>query len=265
VRPERPFVREAGTGPTVICLHSSASSSGQWRALTEHLAARFRVVAVDLYGSGKTGGWPEERPMRLDDEVALLEPVFRAAGDRFHLVGHSYGGAVALMAALTLRDRLISLTVYEPVLFCLLMADAPESDAAREILAVRDDAVRLVDEGDLEASARRFVDYWSGEGAFDALPERMRPAIAEGMRAVKQHWHALVHEPTPLGRFASIHVPTLLLTGTASKAPTLAIARLLAKTLPRVTVRAIEGAGHMGPISHPEQVNPVIEQFLEGF
>ena len=58
----------------------------------ERLADRFRVIAVDLYGSGKTAAWPQDQPMRLDDELALLSSVFRAAGDRFHLIGHSFGG-----------------------------------------------------------------------------------------------------------------------------------------------------------------------------
>lgn len=263
MRPELPFYREAGTGPAVVCLHSSASSSGQWRALMDRLAPRFRVIAADLYGSGKTGAWRGERPMDLDDEIALLAPVFRAAGERFHLVGHSYGAAIALKAALALPDRLISLVLYEPVLFSLLLADAPESEPAREIRAVRNDCVRLVDEGRLDASAERFVDYWSGAGTWAAIPEPRRPAIAQGMRAVNQHWHALVHEPTPLGAFAAIAAPTLFLSGTASKAPPLAIARLVTSVLPRMDAQTIEGAGHMAPVADPERVNPLIATFLE--
>jgi hypothetical protein len=81
------YFREAGSGTSVVCIHSSASSSGQWRALMERLADQFRVIAVDLYGSGKTAAWPQDQPMHLDDEVARLSSVFWAAGDRFHLIG----------------------------------------------------------------------------------------------------------------------------------------------------------------------------------
>ena len=263
MQPQAPFFREAGAGPSVVCLHSSASSSGQWRALMDRLAGRFRVIAVDLYGSGKTVAWPQDQPMLLDDEIALLRSVFRAAGDRFHLIGHSYGGAIALKAALTHQDRLTSLVLYEPVLFSVLMANASQSDAAREIVAVRDDTIRLVDEGDLNASAERFVDYWTGDGAWAAIPEPRRPAIAEAIRAVKPEWHAVFHESTPLAAFAEINVPTLLLTGTSSKASALAVARLLTKVLPRVRVQEIEGVGHMAPVTHPERINPLIERFLE--
>jgi pimeloyl-ACP methyl ester carboxylesterase len=111
-----PYVREVGAGIPVVCIHASASSSGQWRALMERLSDRFRVIAVDLYGSGKTQVWPEGRPMYLDDELVLLRPVFRAAGESFHLVGHSYGAAVALKAALADQGRLISWSCMNP--FC---------------------------------------------------------------------------------------------------------------------------------------------------
>jgi len=264
MQPQAPYFREAGSGTAVICIHSGASSSGQWRALMERLADRFRVIAVDLYGSGKTTAWPQDQPMHLDDELALLSSVFRAAGDRFHLVGHSFGGAVALKAALADRDRLLSLVLYEPVLFSVLIADAPESAAAREIFAVRDDTIRLVDEGNFNASAQRFVDYWTGDGTWAATPEPRRPVLAAAVRAaLKSQWHALFYEPTPLSAFAAVNVPTLFLTGTKSKASALAVARLVTAVLPLVRIEEIEGVGHMAPVTHPDTVNPVIERFLE--
>jgi pimeloyl-ACP methyl ester carboxylesterase len=263
MQPQAPYFREAGSGTSVVCIHSSASSSAQWRPLMDRLADRFRVIAVDLYGSGRTAAWPQDRPMRLDDELAQLSSVFRAAGDHFHLIGHSFGGAVALKAASAHPDRLLSLVLYEPVLFSVLITEAPESAAAREILAVRDDTIRLVDEGDLNASAQRFVDYWTGDGAWTRTPESRRPALAAAMRSVKSQWHAVFHEPASLSAFAEVNVPTLLLTGTKSKAPALAVARMVTAVLPRVRTEELEGLGHMAPVTHPDTVNPIIERFLE--
>jgi pimeloyl-ACP methyl ester carboxylesterase len=105
MEPGRAFFREVGRGAAVVCIHSSASSSAQWRPLMDRLAGRFRTLAVDLYGSGKSPMWPDDRPLGLADEVALLAPVFAAAGDRFCIIGHSYGGAVALEAALAEPQR----------------------------------------------------------------------------------------------------------------------------------------------------------------
>ena len=200
--------------------------------------------------------------MRLDDEVELLGPVFQAAGDRFHLIGHSFGGAIALKAALEDRKRLISLILYEPVLFSVLIADDRHSAAAREILAVRDDTICMVDEGNLDAAAQRFVDYWMGEGTWAATPEVRRPVLAAAMRAVKPEWHAAFSEPAPLSAFAAVDVPTLFLTGTKSKASARVVARLVTAVLPHVHVEEIRGVGHMAPLTHPETVNPLIERFL---
>ena len=54
MQPVSPFFREVGSGPGVVCLHSNASSSSQWRALMETLAPRFHVLAADSYGVGKS-------------------------------------------------------------------------------------------------------------------------------------------------------------------------------------------------------------------
>lgn len=258
----KPF-REAGTGAGVVCLHSSASSSGQWRSLMDRLADRFRVLAVDLYGYGVSPAWPVERALTLSDETRLLEPAFRAAGDRFHLVGHSYGGAVALRAALDDPGRLLSLVLIEPALFSLLLLDDPEQPAAREIVRVRDGTSAAVDLGDLSRSAEQFVDYWMGAGAWAKTPDKRRPAIVNAMTKVKAEWHACCTEPTPLTEFSRLGVETLYLIGSESPASSWGVARLLTSTLPNVTVVEIPGVGHMGPVTHPEKINAAIEAHLD--
>lgn len=100
-----PFAREAGNGPCVVCLHCNASSSSQWRELMVSLAPRFRVLAPDLYGSGKSANWPSDRTISLKDEVAFIEPVL-PTGDSFSIVGHSHGAAVGLLLALAHPRRL---------------------------------------------------------------------------------------------------------------------------------------------------------------
>ena len=83
----KPFWREAGAGPAVLCLHSNASACGQWRALMERLAGRFRVIAVDSYGAGKSPDWPPGSPGWIDDEMDLLAELLRRS--RWKAVGFS--------------------------------------------------------------------------------------------------------------------------------------------------------------------------------
>jgi pimeloyl-ACP methyl ester carboxylesterase len=261
--PARAFFRVVGTGPTVVCIHASASSSAQWRPLMDRLAGRFRTLAVDLYGSGKSPRWPDDRALSLADEVALLEPVLAAAGDRFHVVGHSYGGAVALKAALADPDRIRSLVVYEPVLFSVLLAEDPTQPAAREIVAVRDDTVAALECGNPSAAGARFLDYWIGPGTWAGMPEARRSAVATAMGSLTAEWHAAFNERTPLSAFASLDVPTLCLTGSDSPDASRGVARLLTKVMPRVTDVEIAGVGHMGPVTHPERINALIERHLQ--
>ena len=135
MQPSMPFFREAGAGPGVVCLHSNASTSSQWRALMESLAPRFHVLAADSLGAGQSPAWPGERAVSLHDEVTLLEPVFARAGEPFALVAHSYGAAVALIAAVSQPRRVRALALYEPTLFALLDAAAPPPNAADGIRA----------------------------------------------------------------------------------------------------------------------------------
>lgn len=108
----------------MICLHSNASSSGQWRGLMESLEGSHHVLAPDAYGAGKSPAWVARRTLRLQDELDLMEPVLAAAGDSFSLVGHSYGAAVALIAALRHPEKVTSLVVSEPTLFALVDAQS---------------------------------------------------------------------------------------------------------------------------------------------
>ena len=258
------YVREAGAGEPVVCIHASASSSAQWRPLIDRLAGRFRLLAVDLYGAGRSPAWPDHRPLTLADEVALLEPVVAAAGRRVHLVGHSYGGAVALKLALEHPDWLASLVLFEPVLFSLLMAHDPDEPAAREILAVRAHTCAAADRGDLDAAGARFVDYWMGAGAWASQPPARRGTIATAMRHIGGAWHAVFEEPTPLEALAALDMPTLCLVGSDSPTSSRRVSQLLAKTLPRAMELELDGVGHMGPVTHPDLVNALIERHLDG-
>jgi pimeloyl-ACP methyl ester carboxylesterase len=257
------FFRETGAGPAVICIHANASASGQWRTLMERLSDRFRMIAVDTYGAGKSPPWPQDRKLTLADEVALLEPVLEAAGERFHLVGHSYGGGIALKIALMVPGRVLSMALYEPTLFAVLEEEQPGQPAAREICKVVEDAQRALDRGDAEAAAERFIDYWMGRGSWGAMPEARRPALTAATRNIAGWLHVLLREPAPLSALKNLQIPVLLLTGAKTRESARGVARVLARTLPRVTVQELEGVGHMAPVTHPDLVNALIESWLK--
>jgi len=257
-----PFHREAGAGPGVLCLHSNAASSSQWRALMDRLAPCFHVVACDTHGAGKGPAWPADRRIGLREEVALVEPLIARAGEPVALVGHSYGGAIALMAAVLHPGRVRALVLYEPTLFALVDAQASPPNDADGIRAAVAASQRALDAGDSDEAARCFIDYWMGDGAWARTPDARKGAIRESVSNVSNWAHALLDEPTSLQAFADLQMPVLYMTGQRSPAASLAVARVLTAVLPRVQVVEFPALGHMGPITHPEVVNEAIEAFL---
>ena len=257
-----PFVREAGNGPGVICIHSNASTSGQWRGLMDLLAPTHHVLAPDSYGSGKSPEWHSDRVISLRDEVALIEPVLARAQAPLVLVGHSYGAAVALIAALMQPDRVRALALYEPSLFSVIDAEVPppnQADGIRGAVAV---ASTALDAGNRDAAAAAFIDYWMGEGSWANTPSQRKPPIADSMVNVRRWEHALMTEPTPLSAFRALDKPILYMVGKRSTESAHGVARILAPALPRVEMMEFEKLGHMGPITHPDVVNAAIVQFL---
>lgn len=257
-----PFFRESGEGPGVVCLHSNASTSSQWRSLLNDLSDHFKVLAPDALGAGKSPSWPETQPGALSQEVLLLSKVLDEAGEEFFLVGHSYGGAVALKIALECPDRVKAIVLYEPTLFAVLQQESPNQPAFNEIKSVVDDAVALIDRGDLSSAAERFIDYWMHSGAWTSMPDEVKGPIARSMLDVERWMQALAQEPTPLEELSRIELPVLYMTGGRSPASSRGVARLLTAALPQVDALEFDDLGHMAPVTHPQRVNPHIKNFL---
>jgi pimeloyl-ACP methyl ester carboxylesterase len=257
-----PFFREAGSGPGVVCVHSNGSSSSQWRGLIDLLAPKFHVLAPDSYGAGKSPPWPTGRKIALRDEVALLEPVFARAGDPFSLVGHSYGGAICLVAAVMQPRRIKAIALYEPTLFALVEQESPSPNDVDGIRNTVVSSMAALEKGDALGAARYFIDFWMGPGSFDRMPERNQAAIAEAGRNIQGWKDYLFGEPTPLAAFSKLDVPVLLMVGTQSPLSSRAVAQRLARALPKVEVVEMEGLGHMAPVTRPEPVNGLVAEFL---
>jgi len=226
------------------------------------LAPRFRVLAPDLYGAGASPPWPLTRAIRLRDEADFIEPVLASAGAPMFLVGHSYGAAVALVAALANPGRVRAMALYEPTLFSLLDAEGPPPNTADGIRKVVADAAAAVEAGDIDSAAARFIDYWIGAGAWRRMPDSRKPAIAASVSGVRRWGDALFNEPTPLSAFASLDVPVLYMVGRRSTPSALGVARLLTSALPRVQIAEFDELGHMGPTTHSQAVNDEIARFL---
>jgi len=259
---EAPYWREAGSGPAIVCLHSNASVSGQWRMLMTRLEDRYTILAPDSYGSGRSPDWPSDSTITLQDEVELIEPVLDRAGESFVLVGHSYGAAIALRGAVRNPARVRALVLYEPTLFSLIEADGPAPNDADGIRSAVAAAAAALQAGDRHKAAQCFIDYWMGSGSWANTPDERKAAIADSVTNVRRWAHALFTEPTPLSAFSRLEMPVLYLTGGRSTQSAHGVAHRLVKALPNVNHVDLPLLGHMGPITDPDIVNLAIEGFL---
>jgi pimeloyl-ACP methyl ester carboxylesterase len=255
---------EQGAGEPVVLLHSTGASGSQWRRLAAELSDRFRVIAPDLCGYGGTGPWQGKGEISLAAEAAMVAALIERLSEPVHLVGHSFGGAVALRLAQSRPELLKSLALIEPVAFHLLRAgDAIDAEAFDEISQVAAGVARAVACGDFQGGFGRFVDYWSGEGAWAAVPEEKHGAMALRLGKVSLDFWSALNDPARLGDLAKLDLPTLVIRGGTSPLPVRRIAWHLGRTLPRVQLETIEHAGHMAPLSHAADVNALIAAHLE--
>ena len=258
----RPSIRSVGHGPTVVLLHSSGSSGRQWDPLIAGLHDRFRLHAVDLHGHGGTPAWQAGRPMSLEDDAALVEPLLLAP-EGVHLVGHSYGGALALKLAALHPERVNSVAVYEPVLFRLLLDYHPRDHAVTEVTITAGSIRRWLERGHADLAAKRFVDFWSGDGSWSALPAAVQHVIAARMPSVVAHFRALFFDSMTRSTLARLTMPVLCMTGGTTLTATRRLGELLRFAIPRASHMTMSGMGHMGPLTHPAQVIEPVAAFLD--
>ncbi len=248
--------------PTVVLLHSSASSGRQWEALTAALQPRFHVHAMDFHGHGARAAWRNDAPpLTLADEAALAAPLLADVGGG-HIVGHSYGAAVALKLTSMHPALVRSLTVYEPVMFRWLIDDDSSHETVQDIVAVADAMRDRLARGQEHSAAQRFIDFWCGDGSWDSMPSGSRNSIGTRMHAVLQHFGALFREPLRRTQVARLRIPMLFMAGARTVAITRRLAARLRLAFPHAQHQELSGMGHMGPMTHPAEVNRRIVEFL---
>ena len=164
----RSFAPRARALERLICLHCSGGTGRLWQPMVGTLGDRFEVLTPELLGYAGGTRWPTGTPVSLDAEAHALAPLLQRGP--VHLLGHSYGGAVALQVALRWPERVLSLTLYEPSRFALLFRRAATQEAAEAIVGVGRRIGMAVLSGRSEEAAQRFVDYWGADGAWAQLP-----------------------------------------------------------------------------------------------
>jgi pimeloyl-ACP methyl ester carboxylesterase len=248
-------IETVGEGVPVHLLHSSGLSGRQWKRLAGRLAGEgFSAIVPDLTGHGASPPWLEPVPFSYRDDVDLFVETLKA-GPPVHVVGHSYGGLVAILAALEVPDAVRSLVLFEPVAMGVLDALA-DADAKASLEKIEVPWGTSPD--DHEGWLRAFVDYWGGTGAWDALREEARAEFRRVGWVVKEEVTTLGSDRTPRSAYGIIRCPVTLLTGELSPLAAGRVVTHLAAALPNAHVITLPGAGHMAPLAQAATVNDLI-------
>lgn len=261
--PQELYCRTLGTGPRpVMALHCTMAHSGAWRGLAEALEGMATVHAPDMFNHGRSPDWDGQG----DFQDALVRAVVARMPGRCDVVGHSFGATAALRLAVRFPERVRSLTLIESVFFAPVGQDAPEVLAAEQAgSGPFHDALRA---GNLDLAARLFNRGWGGgEGGgppWDSLPEKLRKAMARGVRIVPHCAPAIIDDCHGLlapGVLDAVRCPVLLLRGGQS-APIIAhVNDGLARRIPGAKSEVVEAAGHMLPITHPHETAAHLRAF----
>jgi pimeloyl-ACP methyl ester carboxylesterase len=246
---------------SVLLVHSGGVTSRQWRKLVAALSPTYQVLAPDLLGYGASGPWPLGDRFHFRQDVAHLESILNDAKAPVHVVGHSYGGFLALKLALDRPAAVRSLALFEPVAFGIL--NEPADAEARRMLDLLPTRYSPGADGVEDRWLAGFVDWWNGPGAWAALTEEAKGSFRAVGWKLSQEVATLIMDQTDRGAYRSLNVPALLLGGAHSPLPARRVLEKLAAALPRATLRIFEGMGHMAPITNAAVVNEAIVAHID--
>lgn len=243
---------EAGSGPVMVLLHGLGGSVQDWEAQIPHFAARYRVIAPDLRGFGDSsrGHRLFSIPRCADDVGALLQQL---DVDRFVLVGHSMGGAVAQQLSLQLGSRVRRLVIANSV-----PSFRPQSLRHYLEFAYRWLAMGLLGPRRLsQISAARMYPEPGQAG----LREQ---SIARGARNSRYSYLsalAALGRWSVLARLGELQMPVLVL-GSEHDYFTREETVRFAHALPSGRLHIVAGAHHSLPIERPQLFNELLDRFL---
>ena len=205
---------ETGEGPTIVLVPGSCSTGAAWRPVMAALNGRFRCVTTSLLGYGGTAERRTASNPSIAHEAEVLEAVVRRAAGRVHLVGHSFGGLVALAVALRKQVPLASLVIVEAPAVEVLR-DAGEHQHYRAFRRMSESYFAAFEGGNLEAIAE-MIDFYGGAGTFASWPQRVRAYAVATTRVNILDWASAYGFPLSAASLAAIEIPTLVLSGGAS-------------------------------------------------
>lgn len=249
---------KTGSGTPVVLVHGSFATSAAWRKVISSLdAGRFCAIAVDLPGCGGSDSVALDpaRLLALDAE-AIEAVLIKEAAEPARLVAHSYGAVVALSLALAGRAAIRSLTLFEPLPLTFL-EQTGDAQVIDELSAFVADYRRAFQEGD-EWAARRVIDLWGGEGAFEGMPLQVQQVVKANTAQNICHWETNLRFRPSIEDYKSLRIPTTLVRGEKSHPISRMISERLHELIPASNLVEIPAASHFMIHTHAGECASII-------
>jgi pimeloyl-ACP methyl ester carboxylesterase len=190
----------------------------------------------------------------------MLESVIRRAGGAAHLVGHSFGGLVALAVALRRRVPLASLAIIEAPAAELLSA-CSEFEHYCAFRQLTESYFRSFTAGNVEAIAA-MIDFYGGAGTFASWPQRVRGYAVETTPVNIRDWASAYGFPLSTTSLATVDLPVCVVRGGLSHAAVQRANALLSAHIGHATLMTIEGAAHFMIATHVDALAGVIAEHV---
>lgn len=234
----------------LLLLHAGIADSRMWAPQVESFAAEFRVRAFDLPGFGS-------EPL-VPGVISYVDWVAERTPPGAAVVGASFGGRVALDLALERPELVSRLVLVAPALGGWSWSEEAQAGFAEE-----EDAL---ERGDLAGAAAAQARMWLPDTAAPevrTLVEEMTVRTYELQLPVESEVEIVWPEPPARERLEEVTVPTLLVVGDRDLPDMLAIVSLLESSIPAASTAAVEGAGHLPSLERPDELNRLVQDFLQ--
>lgn len=242
-----------GRGEAVLLAHAIGCDHRMWDELAAALAPRYRVLAIDARGHGKSP--LPARPWSLadmaDDAVRLLDKLGIA---RAHWVGLSMGGMVGQAFALGHGDRLAKLVIANST-----------SSYGKDGRGLWDNRIRLVTEGGLSAIRDMVASRYFSPAFAAAHPEVVERVMARFLETPAQGYLGCceaIRELELLDALPRIAAPTLVIAGELDQGTPVAMSLAIAERVPGARLAVIPGASHLSAVEKPTAFNSLVAGFL---
>ncbi len=246
-----------------VFVHGSFANSQSWKKIRKLLGEQVISYAVDLPGHGKCPKPDDYDDPHISTEFASIRAQLDGKlkwEDGIHLIGHSYGGVVALGAAMTGALPVKRLTLFEPVDVSVLPIFG-ETDAVQQIEKFVDGYLTAYGNG-ADNVFSMVIDFWGGSGSYERLPphivEQMIPMTRDNIR----HWHMCKENGKAIEEYQTLNIPITLVHGSESNDVARAICSSLHRNLPNSALHIINGASHFMITSHAEESAEILKNQL---